>query len=546
MGKKMRKKSTRKKSQTDFKAVIFDLDGVVTKTVLIHIDAWKEVFDEYLRLREQRGQEPFVEFTKGKDYRLYVDGRPRYDGVRTFLDSRGITIPFGNKSDSPEQETVCGLGNKKNAVFLKILEEKGSQVYPTTIEFIKALKKVNVRVGVASSSKNCKHILESAGIDHLFETRVDGVVSEELGLKGKPDGDIFVTASRNLGVLPAEAVVVEDAISGVQAGRNGGFGLVIGVARKDNEEQLLNNGADVVVSDFSQMTVKWVNQWFKRQPRPLFKSWDKEEEIVCSCDEGAINMNPCYGQSARSIFQDRQRIVLFLDYDGTLSPIVSRPELAVISQEMREVVKRLSEKHTVAIVSGRMREDVEKLVGVEGICYAGSHGFDIIMPGHQPMIHPEAEKIIPVIAEVTRRLCQEIGSIKGILIEEKKFSAAVHYRLVKKDKVLKIKKAVNKIMKAYQGLRLMSGKKVFEILPDIDWDKGRAVRCIIEALKISWKDSCVIYIGDDVTDEDAFRAVRVRGTGILVSEKPKASAAGFQLFSTDEVKELLQKVDVSS
>lgn len=239
--------------QYSFKAVIFDLDGVVTKTALVHGVAWKEMFDEYLKSREKRFGEPFKEFTHENDYLPYVDGKPRYKGVQSFLESRGVTIPFGDPSDSWESETICGLGNKKNVVFKKILERDGIEQYDSTIELIKQLKEAGIRIGVASSSKNCKMVLENTGLIKYFETRVDGIVSAELGLKGKPEPDIFTMAADNLGINYKDAVVVEDAVSGVQAGAKGNFGMVIGLARENNEKELASNGADVVYKDMEEL-----------------------------------------------------------------------------------------------------------------------------------------------------------------------------------------------------------------------------------------------------------------------------------------------------
>lgn len=250
-----------------FESVIFDLDGVITKTALVHAKAWKAAFDEYLRLREKRDGEPFREFTHENDYLPYVDGKPRYQGVKSFLKSRGINIPFGSPSDSPDKETVCGVGNKKNAMFNEVLKAQGAEVFPSSIEFIKSLKKAFIHVGVASSSKNCQAILQSVDIEDLFETRVDGVVSAELGLKGKPHGDIFVTAAKNVGAAPGKSVVVEDATSGVAAGKNGKFGLVLGVAREDNAADLKENGADIVVTDLSEIKIDDIEDWFQKKEK---------------------------------------------------------------------------------------------------------------------------------------------------------------------------------------------------------------------------------------------------------------------------------------
>lgn len=258
-------KMSQKQNILSFEAVVFDLDGVVTKTALVHAAAWKQMFDEYLRTRESRDGESFKEFTHEADYLPYVDGKPRYKGVQSFLESRGVHIPYGDPSDSPDTETVCGLGNKKNAAFRQVLESQGVEVYTSTVELIKEFRANGIRIGVASSSKNCQHVLQSAGIEDLFETRVDGIVSAEMGLKGKPEADIFVVAAKNLGATPDKAIVVEDAVSGVQAGCNGKFALVIGIARENNKEELKENGADVVINDFEGINVQTIEKWFKKE-----------------------------------------------------------------------------------------------------------------------------------------------------------------------------------------------------------------------------------------------------------------------------------------
>ena len=245
-----------------FDAVIFDLDGVVTKTAVVHAASWKAMFDEFLKSRAEETGEPFKEFTYEEDYLTYVDGKPRYKGVKSFLESRGINLEYGDPSDSVDSETVCALGNRKNIKFVEVLKTEGAEVYETTVELIRDLISKGIRIGVASSSANCQYILQSTGLEELFETRVDGVVSRELGLKGKPEGDIFVTAAKNVDATPDRAIVVEDAVSGVQAGVNGGFGLVIGVARENNQDDLKSNGADVVIDDFAGIMTDTIEQWF--------------------------------------------------------------------------------------------------------------------------------------------------------------------------------------------------------------------------------------------------------------------------------------------
>jgi HAD superfamily hydrolase (TIGR01509 family) len=191
-----------------------------------------------------------------------VDGRPRYKGVEAFLISREINIPFGSPEDEICKETVCGLGNRKNECLNKVIEENGVEVYESSIKLINSLLDRTIKVGVATSSKNCVTILEKAGIINLFETRVDGIVSAELGLKGKPEPDIFITACSNLGVDYQRTVVIEDAVSGVQAGHKGNFGLTLGVARENNVYELKTNGADLVVEDLSEISIDIINDWF--------------------------------------------------------------------------------------------------------------------------------------------------------------------------------------------------------------------------------------------------------------------------------------------
>lgn len=233
-------------------AAIFDTDGVITDTASVHEHAWKDVFDEYLRSRAERHGEPFAEFTS-RDYLAHVDGVSRYDGVRRFLASRGIDLEEGEDQDTPDRETVRGIGNRKNERFLERLRRDGAPAYPGTVALLRWLRGWGIPTAVISASRNAAEVLASAGVAELFDTRVDGVASGELGLAGKPDPAVFLEAARRLGVTPAEALVVEDALSGVEAGRRGGFGLVVGVDRAGHREELAARGADVVVDDVGEL-----------------------------------------------------------------------------------------------------------------------------------------------------------------------------------------------------------------------------------------------------------------------------------------------------
>lgn len=239
---------------TDYDAFLFDLDGVVTQSMKLHASAWKMLFDDYLRERSQKLGDSFVPFDD-HDYRTYVDGKLRYEGVSSFLQSRGITLPQGDPADAPNLETVCGLGNKKNRYFHRQIETQGVDVFGSSVKLIREARAQGMKTAVVSSSKNCKLIIESVGIDKMFDVRVDGVEVEYHGLPGKPAPDMFLEAAKRLGVVPRRAVVFEDAISGVMAGRRGGFGLVVGVDRTGHPDDLRENGADLVVGDLGELSL---------------------------------------------------------------------------------------------------------------------------------------------------------------------------------------------------------------------------------------------------------------------------------------------------
>ena len=230
-------------------ALLFDLDGVLTQTAKVHFKAWKQTFDEYLKARDGDSFKPFTQ----DDYNEYVDGMPRYDGVRTFLKSRGIELPDGSPDDPPDKETVDGIGNRKNDLVLKIIKTDGVQVYDGSVAYVKAARDAGLKRAVVSASANCKDVLESAKIADLFDARIDGNVATERHLRGKPHPDTFLAGAEALGVAPAHAVVFEDATAGVQAGRDGHFGFVVGLDRVDHAGALLDHGARIVTRDLSAL-----------------------------------------------------------------------------------------------------------------------------------------------------------------------------------------------------------------------------------------------------------------------------------------------------
>jgi beta-phosphoglucomutase family hydrolase len=235
------------------RACLFDLDGVLTKTAVVHNAAWKEMFDAYLRERSRRTGEPFVPFDPGRDYDEYVDGKPRADGTRSFLASRGIELPEGSDDDPPSAETIHGLGTRKNEIVLRRIREDGVEAYESSVRYVRAARDAGLRRAVVSSSANCRDVLIAAGIEDLFEARIDGVVAGREHLRGKPAPDTFLAAAQALGLGPQAAAVFEDALAGVEAGRAGRFRFVVGVDRTGQADALKKHGADIVVTDLAEL-----------------------------------------------------------------------------------------------------------------------------------------------------------------------------------------------------------------------------------------------------------------------------------------------------
>jgi beta-phosphoglucomutase family hydrolase len=234
-------------------ACLFDLDGVLTQTAKVHAAAWKTMYDEFLTRWAERHNQPFAPFDSVRDYDEYVDGKPRYEGVRSFLDARGIELPQGTPDDPPSADTIDGLGNRKNELVLRLIQEQGVQPYEGSVRYVHAVIEAGLRRAVVSSSTNTRDVLKAAGIDDLFDVIVDGVVADREHLKGKPAPDTYLAGARAVGVEPRAAAVFEDALAGVEAGRAGGFGFVVGVDRVGQADALRADGADVVVRDLAEL-----------------------------------------------------------------------------------------------------------------------------------------------------------------------------------------------------------------------------------------------------------------------------------------------------
>ncbi len=503
-------------------SLIFDLDGVLTQTRKTHKEAWREMFDNFFKENKHKyGKQDSV---SENDYQNYIDGKPRYQGVKSFLDSRNIELPWGNTDDPPGMETVCALGNLKNVLFNEVLERYGVEIYEDAVEKLKSWRQLGIKTAIVSSSKNCKKIIEVAGIDHLFDTRVDGMVSEEIGLSGKPNPDIFTEAAKRLNARPENSVVFEDAISGVQAGQSGFFGLVVGINRFDNKDGLLNNGADITIDSFFELDItdeKLIKEYFSRPGKPIFPD---NKEIF-------------------DIFS-RKKPVIFLDYDGTLTPIVSRPEDAIISNEMKATLKSLASKFTVAIVTGRDKEDVENLVNLDELIYAGSHGYIISGPNNLFMEHPDSKKIIPKLDEIQKKVEKKLKEkTVGTQIDRKRYAIGIHYRNARPEDEEIVYDIANQILDEHKEHKIGEGKKIVEIKPNIDWHKGKAVEWILDALELSEKDNIIpIFIGDDITDEDAFKTLQDKGIGIMVGSHGQKTFATYSLKNVFQVREFFNKL----
>jgi trehalose-phosphatase len=507
-----------------FDAILFDLDGVVTRTAAVHAAAWKQVFDVYLGKRAKDRGETFQPFDSVSDYQRYVDGKPRSEGVRSFLASRAITLPEGQPNDPPECATVSGLGNAKQACFLALLYDKGVEVYDTTVAFIRQAKAHSLKVAVISSSKNCARVLEAAGLTDLFEARVDGVERERLGLQGKPHPAVFLEAAKRLGVSPARTAIVEDAVAGVQAGRGGQFAYVIGIGKNERAKHLEAHGADIVVPDLSALTICHHQAASKEKTVPIVSlpgALEHVEDLVSAAGQ--------------------KRLVIFLDYDGTLTPIVARAEDAHLSSSMRATLIELARTFPVAIVSGRDVEDVRRHVALQHLYYAGSHGFEITGPHGFHRVHEAAETFLGDLDQAEVALRQQLDRIAGAWVERKRFAIAVHFRQVSQGHEEAVAAMVTEVQQAHPRLRQTGGKKVFELRPSLDWHKGKALFWLLDVMELAPEAVWPLYIGDDVTDEDAFRVLRHIGVGIVVIEdSDHATAARYALADTQAVRTFLQ------
>ena len=502
-----------------FDAVLFDMDGVVTDTAIAHAAAWKRLFDDYLAERAEHEQTDARPFDANADYREFVDGKPRYDGVQSFLESRGIELPWGEPDDGPREATICGLGNRKDVFFNAWLDQNSARAIPGTVEFLQALRGAGVPMAIFSASRNMHKVLESAGLAGYFDAEVGGLKMAELCLPGKPDPAIMAACAGELGIPVDRCVVVEDAIAGVQSGRNAGVAWVIGIDRADVAEALQENGADLVVNDLSECRVDADGGIALKTTGSLVPVWKHK---------GALE----------SLLKKR-RLAVLLDYDGTLTPIVTDYRKAFLDDAMRDTLARLAKTNAVAVVSGRDLADVRTLVGLDSIYYSGSHGFELSGPDDWQHIHEEAANYLPDLDDAEQALAAKLADVPGHALERKHFSLAVHYRQVDDARIGEVASAVDDVLDGNTRLVKGLGKKVFELKPALPWDKGRAVALLLDTLGMARDDTVAVFIGDDITDEAAFRELRQPNVSIIVVDDDRATAADYALADVEDVREFL-------
>ena len=390
-------------------------------------------------------------------------------------------------------------------------------LFGPTEDLARKLQDIGMAAAAYSSSPQCAQALKDAGIDDLFGICVDGIAAER-GTAEKPQSAVLLEAARRLGVRSQRCVVVENSVAGVAAGRDAGFALVIGIDGSEGADELTRHGADVVLADLADIAVRTGDKRISELPNALAS----------------------YGQLI-GITSARESM-LFLDYDGTLSPIVLDPAAARLVDGAADALELVSEVCPVAILSGRDLADVRSRVNIPGVWYAGSHGFELIAPDGTYHCNEAAAVFVPVLAHAAAELSQRLDQIPGVRVEHKRFAVAVHYREVEPGRVGEIASAAHQIG-AKAGLRVTGGRMLVELRPDIDWDKGTTLAWIRDRIDASGA-LLPIYIGDDLTDEDAFDAVQFDGIGIVVGhdeDGDRQTAAHFSLESPDQVREFMQR-----
>ncbi len=396
----------------------------------------------------------------------------------------------------------------------------GVRVFADVVKLLESLREHDVRTAVITASRNCVSVLERAGLSALTDVRVDGVIADELGLAGKPDPAMLCEATRRLGVTPSVSVLVEDSPAGVEAGRRGGFALVIGVDRAGRPDRLRRAGADAVITELTEITIS---------PDPPGGAARRLSEIP-----GALT---CWDELAARLRD--HRLVVLCDFDGTLAPIERDPATVQLPAASREALRGLAARCPTGVLSGRDLRDVRRRVGLDGMWYAGSHGFELVGPQGEVSVHEDGESALPDLDRAEGQLAGEFEGVPGVLVDRKRFALAVHYRNAEPGAVGSVQAAVRQVADRLPNLKLTYGRMVSELVPDVDWNKGRALLWLLDHLRQSEPDEAgsvevvPLYAGDDFTDEDALRVVRDRGVGIVVRSSEHGDRRTWACYAVD-------------
>lgn len=456
----------------------------------------------------------------------------------------GRSNPTGPDGVNPERFTTSGPRNplekwKRNmasdmkltvrtdsydaAIFdlFVAIEDGGLEMRSNTEKLLRELRGAGLKTAVVSWSANCATILGAERLSRLFDVSVDSADMDRLNLKGKPSPDMFLEALRRMGTPPDRTLIFADAVSGIRAGIEGGFKRVVGVDMQGRAKELEQAGAHSVLRDLGDVEVIALAGEMADTPASgLPSALDGIDEIVAQIGG--------------------RKLACFLDYDGTLTPIVERPEEAILSEATRSAVRDLARIATVALVSGRGLSDVRSMVKLDDVIYAGSHGFEISGPNN--LRAERAEEYLPLLGRAQEEIAPKLEPYSGTRLERKKYSIAIHYRQTAEEHVKYVEAAVDEIIANHPQLRKSSGKKIFEIQPDIPWDKGWAVLWLMKTLGLDDpRESAPMYIGDDTTDEDAFAAIRDTGVTIVI-DSGQRTVATRRLNDTMEVRAFLESI----
>jgi alpha,alpha-trehalase len=467
----------------EIRAVIFDMDGVITDTASVHAEAWKRLFDEYLRARADRTAEPFVPFDADEDYRRYVDGKGRFDGVRSFLASRGIQLPEGNPNTLRIGEPSAGWGIGRTRCSRASPARRTA--YPSTVAWSASCEPRGIGTAAISASRNAAEVLDAAGLGDLFAVTVDAPTSMSSACPANRISDVRQAARRLVDPVGGGG-------RGYARGRGGGtrgWDRVRGRGRSHRPRTPCGAGADVVVSDLAEL-----GSSSRRTFGPPVGARTRGGSERCS-RAGAW---PC-PRLRRDAHADRQR-----------------PEDALLPAETRAAIGGWPPLAPVAIVSGRDLADVRRLIGIEGIAYAGSHGFDVVLPDGSA--HQRGTEFLPALEAAERDLRARLASVPGAQIEAKRFAIAVHVRRVRKELVPDVEAAVDGVAAADPGLRRTGGKKVFEIRPAVAWDKGKALLWLLDVLELGSDTS---FPSTSVTT----RPTRTRSVPYAIEDSASSCAA---------------------